>query len=435
MVASKKAAILAPAVQTNPPPAVTTSSDMRRTPSSGPLAGPAARPDFRADLAQVTRQIRSSLSALLLEAGLDPLDPQALVKRWGLNRQLSWKIAKLIQSADAYSMSQHLPGPQGMDILFARAEHMGVTGITLDTARRALQGLDQLIETHCGERAVFDIMASACSSGDSALQHQEALRRQFFMGASAIWGARTRVNLVTWFVAPSANDASKADMVSLKGWIGFSRLREQLSWVVSRHMSRHDDGRYMAIPMPEALDPASDWTLPLMREFGSDPPPDFSVAEDNGRLTVALAPGPTGLTGQLSCVFGKLHRGLPHARTESDRLSRFICDLSVPSELVVFDLFVHESLDYAMPPEVMLSSLIEPREPGLERSRLPLHEKLEALGPASEPPLTLEVPRYHDMLARVFERTGWAANEFHGFRLKMAYPPMPAVLSMSYELR
>lgn len=408
---------------------------MRRTPSSDPIAGATARPSFRAELAQVTRQMRSTLSALLVEGGLDPLDPQALVKRWGLNRQLSWKISKLIQTADAYAMLQLLPGPQGMDILLGKAADMGIAAATRDAARASLQALDTLIDTHCGDRAVFDIMASACSSGESAQQQQEALRRQFFQGASAIWGAQTRVNLVTWFVAPSAAGAPTVDMVSLKGWIGFRRLREQLSWVISRHMSRHDDGRYMAMPAPEALDPDSDWTLPLMREFSSSPPPDINLTEEDGRLTVALAPGPTGLAGQLSCVFGKLHRGLPHARTETDRLSRFICDLSVPSELVIFDLFIHESLDYAMPPQVALSSLIEPREPGLDRSRLPLHETLTELGPASTPPLTLEVPRYADMLARVFERTGWSAEEFHGFRLKMAYPPMPAVLSMSYELR
>lgn len=411
---------------------------MRRIPSNAPMAAPAARPDFRTELTAVTRQIRTSLSALLIGGGLDPLDAQALVKRWNLNRQLSWKVSKLVQATDAYAMLQFLPGPQGLDILFGKAVDMGVAPPTVEAARAAALALDELIDVYCGDRAVFDIMASACSTGDGALQQQEALRRQFFLGASAIWGAQTRVNLVSWFVAPSAGSkdgsSTTVDMVSLKGWIGFRRLREQLSWVMSRHMSRHDDGTYLHLPPAEALDPDSDWTLPLVRDFCSDPLPDLSLTESDGRLTVALAPGPIGLPGQVNCVFGKVHRNLPHARTAVDHTSRFVCDLSLPSELVIFDVFIHASMAYAHPPQAMLSSLIEPREPGLDRSRLPLHEPLVELGPASAPPLTLEMPHYGELVGRVFERTGWNADEFLGYRVKMAYPPMPAVLSMTYPL-
>lgn len=402
-----------------------------------PIAPSAPARSFAADLQNVARALRTSLSSLLTSAGLDPQDPQSLTRHWGVNRQLSWKISKVIQIHDPFTALQHLPGTEGLAILLRKGEEAGASAKVIDATRQAAQAFDRLIETHCGDRSIFDIMGSEVSNAEPARQQQEALRRQFFLGASSIWGAQTKVNLVAWFVAPSdlANGGGRTvDMVSVKAWIGFRRLRENLSWVMSRHMSRHDDGAYMPIAEPEPLDPRSHWTVPLMRDFCSDPLPEISVREDGGRLTASLAPGPIGNAGQISCLFGKIHRGLPHARTAQDQQSKFMCDLNVPSELTIFDLYVHESMQYAMTPDVILTSLIEPREPDAERSRLPLHEPLIELGAPSPAPLTLEVPRYAEMIDLVFDRTDWPRDQFTGFRLKLAYAPIPAVLTMRYAL-
>jgi hypothetical protein len=396
-----------------------------------------ASPHFPTDLKRIARNLRAALSSLLVAAGLDPMDPQSLAREWGVNRQLSWKIVKVIQIYDAYVALQHLPGNEGLGILLKKAEQAGVAAPLLDALREAAQAFDQLIETHCGDRAVFDIMGSEFSQTEPARQQQANLRKQFFLGASSIWGAQTKVNLVSWFVCPSAGegaDARHVDLVSIKAWIGFRRLRENLSWVMSRQMSRHDTGAWMPIPAAEALDPRSDSKVPLMRDFCSDPVPEISVREDDGRTIVSLAPGPVGTAGQVSCLFGKIHRRMPHFRSETDQFSKFMCDLNVPSELTIFDLFVHQSMAYAIPPSVTLSSLMEPRDPGLDRSLLPLHEALSELGAPSPAPLTLEVPRYQEMIDLVMARTGWAPEEFAGFRLRMNYPPLPAVLTMRYEL-
>ena len=392
---------------------------------------------FSTDLDRVARNLRTALSSLLVAAGLDPTDPQSLARQWGVNRQLSWKIVKVIQIRDAYVALQHLPGNEGLGIVLKKAEQVGVAAPVLDALRQAADAFDQLIDNHCGDRAVFDIMGSDLSRAEPARQQQENLRKQFFLGASSIWGARTKVNLVTWFVCPSAGESASAhhvDLVSIKAWIGFRRLRENLSWVISRQMSRHDTGVYMPIPAAEALDPRSSSSVPLVRDFCSSPLPEISVREEDGRTTVALAPGPVGNAGQVSCMFGKIHRRMPNERSETDQFSKFYCDLSVPSEVTIFDLFLHESMAGAMPPSVILSSLIEPRDPVAERNALPLHEPLIELGVPSPAPLTLEVPRYSELIELVMTRMGWAPTEFVGFRVRMNYPPLPAALIMKYEL-
>ncbi|WP_077036942.1 hypothetical protein [Pelomonas sp. KK5] len=372
----------------------------------------------------------------MLAAGLDPTDAQALARQWGVNRQLSWKVAKVIQIHDPYMALQHLPGNEGLGIILKKAEQLGVEASVLAQVRRAADAFDQLIETHCGDRAVFDIMGSGQSPMEQARQQQENLRKQFFLGASSIWGAQSRVNYVSWFVSPSAqagSEASHVDLVNIKAWIGFRRLRENLSWVMSRQMSRHDSGDQMSVPA-EALDPRASASVPLLIDFCPDPMPEFTLREEGDRTTVSLAPGPVGNAGQISCLFGKVLRHMPHVRSEADQFSRFMCYLNVPSEVAIFDLFVHRSMAEMMPPSVTLSSQIEVHEPDAERSRLPLHEPLIELGVPSPAPLTLEVPRHAELMELVMTRMGWSSDEFIGFRLRMNYPPLPAALVMRYEL-
>lgn len=381
--------------------------------------------------------MRVSLSSLMVAAGLDPSDPQSMTRQWGLNRQLSWKVVKVIQHRDAYVSLQHLPGNEGLSLILRRAEQAGVSASLLDGVREAACAFDALIETHCGDRAVFDIMGSGLSHVDQALQQQENQRKQFFLGASSIWGAQAKVNFASWYVGPSAGECAisgQADLVNIKAWIGFRRLRENLSWAMSRQMSRHDSGASMAIDAPEPLDAGSSSEVPLLRQFCTDPVPDFSLREEGGRTTVSLDPGPVGNAGQISCVFGKIFRRMPHVRSGVDRLSRFMSYLNVPSELAIMDLFVHRSMAKLLPPSVTLSSLIDANEPDPERSRLPLNDPLIDLGVPTPAPFTLEVPRYAEMFDLVMTRMQWSAEDFLGYRMRINYPPLPAALVMRYEL-
>lgn len=91
-----------------------------------------------------------------------------------------------------------------------------------------------------------------------------------------------------------------------------------------------------------------------------------------------------------------------------------------------------------MPPEALLFGEMRApvRYPGpeRERNRLPLNETLQDLGAGPLPIATPEVPRYSQMVQAVFDRTGWEPTEFHGFRMKIAYPVCPAALVLRYRL-
>jgi hypothetical protein len=77
---------------------------------------------------------------------------------------------------------------------------------------------------------------------------------------------------------------------------------------------------------------------------------------------------------------------------------------------------------------------VPPRASEFDQFLLPLFEPLLDMGPASTVPFTPDVPRYGEILQTVFTRTGWSPAQFHGFRIKMAYPPVMAALVMQFPL-
>ena len=56
------------------------------------------------------------------------------------------------------------------------------------------------------------------------------------------------------------------------------------------------------------------------------------------------------------------------------------------------------------------------------------------LGRGLERVRTAEIPRYADILGAVFEKTGWKADDFDVYRVRMRYPPMPVSVMVRHEM-
>jgi hypothetical protein len=69
-----------------------------------------------------------------------------------------------------------------------------------------------------------------------------------------------------------------------------------------------------------------------------------------------------------------------------------------------------------------------------ERDRLPVAERLHHLGRGLERVRTAEIPRYADILGAVFDKTGWKADDFDVYRVRMRYPPMPVSVMIRHEM-
>ena len=397
----------------------------------------ASKGKFGKDLTHVAQQLRSSLVSLMTSAGLDPEDQHVLNREWGIAKTLSWKIRKVIETEDPFLALQQLPGKDGIEILLRKSTAAGAQAKYVQAAKDAVDEFDHLIKMHCGDRETFDIMGSDVTPV-GRLQRDEQHRKLLFQGSSHVLGVQARLSLNIRVIAPSSGPGSRtSDNVRVAGLIDFRRLRENVRWIMYTREVSHDDGSPLTHPSVEPIDPAAArQMLPLMSGFCSQPPPDIEIIQVGNRTLAELRPAEVGNEGMISYMIGAIERGLPLVRTPIDQVAELFTFSETPAELLFFDIYIHESMSYAIPPQVSHTSLSTMRlvRNDYEQYQLPLNEPLILLGAPTPPRLTPEVPRYGEILDTVFTRTGWHPSEFRGFRIKMAYPPVLTALAMRFPL-
>jgi hypothetical protein len=387
---------------------------------------------FPAHARIVARAVRGAFADLLAELEVDPHEPQAISRRLKLNKNLAWKISKVIQADDTSVALGQMPGAAGVKIFLRATEDAGVERHLLEHAQQAVEQYDQLIEIHSGDRATLDMMGSTLSDTGNP-QRDEHHRKLLFQGASYIWGAQSRVITKVGLVGPG-REPGLLDFAAMHGLVDFRRLRPDVSWVMATRNSNNDDGSSMA-SKTEPIDQEYD-DVPLMAEFCSKPLPELRTVRDNMFTRFELVEGPVGNTGALTCVVGAIQRDIPYYKTPTNEWGEHSAICNTPAELLVLDLFFHESLTFALEPEAILYSRLDAVSPslGTNRTTLPLNEPVQKLGAGPLLPTTPEVPRYSRMVKAMFDRTGWSLSEFHGFRMKIAYPVIPSALVLRYRL-
>lgn len=398
------------------------------------MADSSATLSFPAQARAVARSLRVAFADLLASIGADPADPQAISRSCALNKNLAWKVSKIVQSDDPSVALMQMPGAAGIRIFLHGMEQAGASGAALTAAREAVREYEQLIHVHSGDRATLEIMGRELSAGGRQ-QRDEYHRRLLFQGASYVWGVQVRVLLKVGLVGPG-NAAGLLDFASLSGLIDFRRLRPDVTWVMVSRYSKNDDGTEMPMSAFEAVDERFAWPqdAPLIADFCSQPLPRLRRYQDAVGTTFALAEGPVGNTGALTCVAGTIQRRVPYHRTPENEWGEHQAMIDAPARLLILDLFIHEAFTFAMQPEAILCSELRPPAPGRGRDALPLNEPLQDLGASARLPATPEVRMYGRMVQRAFERMGWSPADFRGFRLKMAFPPCPASVIVRYRL-
>jgi len=392
-------------------------------------------PSFPNHARAVVRSVRGSFTDLLVAAKADPQSPQSISRRLGLNKNLAWKISKIVQDDDPTVVLEHMPGAAGLDIFLGKAEAAEVGPDLLKTARDAVQEYERLIRVHSGDRATLEMMGTGLSPAGRQ-QRDEHHRKLLFQGSSYVWGVQARV-IVKVFVVFPAEEPGTLAFASVSGLVDFRRLRPDVSWAMATRWWNNDDGTPMDTPPAEALDPdfAGAGHAPLMGAFCSQPIPELRRVVEGGRTSFELVEGPVGNTGALTCVVGTMQRGIPFYRTPENEWGEHIAMCDIPAELLVLDSFIHESFAFAIPPEANLyGTLGVAANTPHPRQRLPLSEPLQDLGVGPLPLPTPEVPRHGQLVQAIFDRIGRSPGEFRGYRMKINYPACPAALALRYRL-
>jgi len=410
-------------------------------------------PGFSEHLQSSLQAFRASLIELLAAVDADPGRPQDLARQFGLNKNLTWKISKIVSSPDLYGAVPHIPGASGLKIFLAAMEKAGApTDLTAET-RRAAAEFERVVQVHTGDRSTLEIMVSGMLPGPVQSEQNEASRKQAYQGNSGVWGVRAKALLALRIMGPNADDPSMVDLAQVSGLFGFRRLRTDARWLLFRRESWSDDEPHPPRDVEESMDPDFPISegvsmdpnfpisegVPLMGDFCSQPIPTIDVIDDLSEIQYELPPGPVGNTAAMTCIQGNVSRkiGPTFAAAEGEH-GEIGTTIITPVENLLFDLLVHRDFEWAMDPELLLYSRLDgggmQAASRRERNSLPVFETVHDTGWGIAGLASSLIPRYSALVRYSFEQLGWNADEFRAFRFTMSYPPIPAVALMRSEL-
>lgn len=383
-------------------------------------------------------RLRAAVAEAITSAGYAPARPQEVSRGIGLNKNLAWRLAKLVGATNGFDALAYMPGKPGVRIVVAALRAAGTPEPVLAELDAAVADFDRLVATHAGGRDRFAALL-ADRGGQRTADQMEELRRAAFHGNRAIWGVSAGVKLSLHFAAPSATPGM-LDLGIVSGLVEVDRARPDVSWPVATMRGFDGAGQPAAAQPYEAVDPdAQRDGLPLLSDFCTATPQLVKVRLPSGAVRYALPPGPVGKTGATTFVAAWMLRGRVSAtRTERDDVGEHFVTLDTPTPLLVHDLYAHRSMIHARTPEVAVYSQLPSDPPypslGRETGRLAAHAELIDLG-QGPPDCTLpEYPALPRLVAKVCAAMGHDPADFFGVRFRLTYPPLAALAVLRYPL-
>lgn len=390
------------------------------------------------DSRMALQSLRGALIELYASVGADPSSPQETSRRFGINRNLTWKVARVIGSTDPFASLNHLPGQQGIDLLIRAFERAGAPNDAIASLQHAMERFNGVVKLHADDRDQFELTLESMGLFERE-RSLESGRELAFRGNSMIWGVQTRTRLMVALLAPTPGSAREVDVVQLSGLIGFRRLRPTAHWRLARAQVHDDKGATLVPKGPEPFEPSNGIAhAPLLvPEFCSPNMPAIEAVPGPEGLELLLPGGPVGSTGAFDCVVGMIARRLPRFRAANHESGSSAAAISLPTENLIQDLIIHRSVEVQ---DLDVSVFGFPHggldSPAAQGNKNVLPFALEPEEIAGSPPAvaTPLAPRYSNMINRVYQRMGWTPNEFRGWRVQFSFPPMSSRVVLRWML-
>lgn len=385
------------------------------------------------------QELRRSFIELYAAIEADVEAPQDVARRFGLNRNLTWKLSRVITAEDPFAALNHLPGNQGITLALQAIEKGGAPRAAVSQVERALEEFQRVVEAHADDRAQLELTLEA--AGLLAREAGfESGRELAFRGNSAIWGVQAKTRLSFAVLGPNKSDESLCDIAHVGGIIGVRRLRPQTEWRLF-HIQQHDEtGTAMAqLFRPQPLEPGEPDGMPgLISGFSSPSVPHIDIRRHSSGVEFMLPAGPVGKSGVFDAFIGFAVRNLPRYRNAENPSGSIATLVSMPYERSVSDILIHRKLLptgglsaklYGFPHGVLDTPVAQ-----TVKNELPMTERIVQL--AGSPPAVAmsHVPRYGQLLNHVMKRMEWNASEFVGYRLVMDHPPMSSKIVLKWDL-
>jgi hypothetical protein len=395
--------------------------------------------DFEPQCLAAFDALRGALIELYASVEADPSSPQTAARRFRVNKTLTWNISRVVSATDPMATLPNVPGASALKSLLQAFHRAGASSDAIDRVRSAAETLDDIVASHIGDRATLELVVDGL--GRDRADHLELSRKLAFRGNSGLWGVQAKTRLMSVFMAPNADDPDRIDIAIVRGFIAFRRLRSDVQWPIFQVRGWGEEGEPVAAERWQPLESAGEEPhgLPLLRRFSTIDPSTLQEVRAANGMDYLLAPGPIGNAGAIDCYVGDYERSaVSKYRTQRDTTGEFGATISAPTERLIFDLFAHESLDFALTPQVRaVSGIFHSRAEDAEsEGSLPIPVPNAVSPLPGQPPVvaTPAVPKYPQIVEFVHERLHSSPNEFRGCRLDLLYPPLGSTVLLRFKL-
>ncbi len=394
-------------------------------------------PTFEDHCSKTLQGLQVALIELYRATGAAPDAPQDISREYGVNRNLSWKVSRIMRAEDPYAVFYHLPGMAGLHILLDAFLSAGAPPDKLEAVRSAISEFEQMVSMHAGDRQTLELMLDSLAPTDALSEPLEVSRKLAFRGNSGIWGVQAKLRLRTVLLAPNPDDPDMLDIAQVSGLLGLRRFRHEAVWPLFLKEDFNDDGTRRVnqeIPIDPNLEDAATMLMP---EFCSTPLPQIRATPTSRGTRYEQVGGKLGNFGSSTCVFGSFRRHFaPRHQDGQNVRGEFFSPMNAPVEHLLFDVIVHKDLiaeGLELKAEVLQADVSSPFF-NRHGEGLPCPERVKRLGPSPHQTVNPLAPKYGEILQQVYRRLDWTPGDFRGLRYEMRYPPLPCTIVLSYGL-
>src|SRR5262245_16311084 len=290
---------------------VNLSATRRPTLKSAPSPQVPVPDGFEVQLRSTVARLRESVAEVLSAVGANARAPHTITRDFGVDKNLTSKLARVVRETDLYAAALDVPGPEAMRIFAHAMREAGASPAMLEALNLSAQSFQEFVRKHCGDRATLDMLVANSSDARTRKQQQQlaTFRKNMFRGASAVFGVQARVHVSSHYIAPNRDDPEMVDLAIVGGLVDLRRIRGDVAWAIASMRIISRPGMLQDMIPIEPLDPTSSkhGEVPLLPDFCSSPLPAMRVVSPDKTLRrFVLEEGPVGVAHSVTIFTGWL---------------------------------------------------------------------------------------------------------------------------------
>lgn len=415
-------------------PAVTLARPTSRTPMAAPL-GPAEA----ARALTVAQRLHGELKRLLRHTPASVAGASALSRHTGVLRVTCQRVVSAM--ADDPVTARFLVRLPGVEGLRQFLEGMRAAGYPMDdiaNAEAAVDEFDRLLREVAGSQSrLAERLGSG--QGDRPAEDPASDRRALGEAAWRITGRRCEVALSIYAFRSPEHHGGPAilERALAKGVIGVQLMPGGLPLQLSSGDTLStDDSGLSTVQTLDQSRAAGRTPEAILAPFTTQPMPSVTARGGAGRLLQVV--DPSERTAAPFDVVTALRATSPYFDPQTGRpaLHEVWSLVNMPSRRLVLDVYLHQGIERLYRPSIDAQlwnpGLTVPEEQKWA-TRLSPTPRLQLLGAGVGGAACDSYARHAALTAYFFDRLGWDAGEFVGFRCEVEHPIWRAGYCMSFE--